>query len=454
MAPRNTHIVFGFGSCLDWRSTAFVNAIPAIRSCTACELVPSTAALLPCRHGLCPSCFERCTDGECGHCPVDKQRFQSGDIVWSTFEKDALLSREIHCWNADHGCDAVGAAPEILEHFNHQCQYHVVSCPRCAQYVAHKDIISHLDSGSCFVAAEQSKRAQDRHSNVSVVPVESIQSFENTLKEISEMSRAVLANISEIRVAEESNAGAIKTQLRELQETQARICEEKSRETTAALVTITDTLYALSYEHAAGIVNVKDRLQKLEVLTGQCKTLGRTSGEALVDMKAEFNEKLNNLEATSQAIFPDLRRESRPLEWTISGWSNLKEKARREKTAISAAKNPAYFHGYCVLPAMMIETSDGVQWFRLVYWIHKGAYDHLLSWPIKERFFFKVVKPTGECLQICIVSDTSLDDLECVKRPKTQKNDYMRAPGKIKLEKIEESGYITDDKVRVRFQVK
>ncbi|KAH9364440.1 hypothetical protein HPB48_021666 [Haemaphysalis longicornis] len=95
MAPGHACTVFGFGSCLDWRSTAFVNAIPAIRVCSACGLVPSRAALLPCRHVLCPSCFERCTDGECGQCPLDKQRFQSEDVAWSSFGQDSLLSRKV-----------------------------------------------------------------------------------------------------------------------------------------------------------------------------------------------------------------------------------------------------------------------------------------------------------------------------------------------------------------------
>ncbi|KAH9364442.1 hypothetical protein HPB48_019272 [Haemaphysalis longicornis] len=462
MPPVSTYTVFGFGSFLDWRRTAFASTIPATRVCSACGLVPQTAAMLPCRHGLCPSCFERCVDAECsGQCPVEKQRFKSEDVIWSTFEKDALLNRKIHCWNADHGCDAVGAAPEILEHFNHHCQYHVVSCPSCGQDVAHKDILSHLDSGLCHTATEESRKAQDGHGNAIVVPAEYIQTFENTLRENSEMSTAVLAKMSEVRVSEQSNASAIKQLqeelkllLRELQGTKALICEERT-EMSAALVSIKAKIDAVAGEQATGNVNVGKSLEKLEALIGECKTVGTASGQALQDMKVDFKEKLINLEAASKAIFPDLRRESEPFDWIIPDWSKLKQEARDKRRVYLEAEKSSYFRGYCILPGVEIISSfGGRQWLRMTIRVCKGEYDHLLHWPISQCFCLKVVKSTGQCFKDIIELDTAIFTSQAYERPTTPKNSLEVSHSWFTVSAIEEAGCINEDKVHLRLELK
>ncbi|XP_077546112.1 TNF receptor-associated factor 6-A-like [Haemaphysalis longicornis] len=461
MAPGHPCTVFGFGSCLDWRRTLFVNAIPASRVCSACGLVPSTAALLPCRHGLCPSCLERCTDGECGQCPLDKQRFESADVAWSSFAQDSLLSRKIRCWNADHGCDAVGAAPEILEHFNHHCQYHVISCPSCAQDVAHKDILSHLDSGLCHAATEESRKAQDRHGNAIVVPAEYIQTFENTLRENSAMSTAVLAKMSEVRVSEQSNASAIKQLqqelkilLRELQGTQALICEERT-EMSAALVGIKAKIDAVAGKQATGNGNAGNSLEKLEALIGECKTVGTTSGQALADMKVDFKEKLNNLEAASKAIFLDLRRQSEPFEWIIPDWSKLKQQARDKLLVHLEAEKSSYFRGYCILPGVLIGIAfGGRQVLKMTIRVCKGEYDCLLHWPISQCFCLKVVQSTGQCFNDAIELDTAKLKLPKYERPTTPKNDRVWSDTFFHVSAIEKAGCINEDKLHVRFELK
>lgn len=237
----------------------------------------------------------------------------------------------------------------MLEHFNHHCQYHVVPCPRCGQDLAHKDIISHLDSSSCLVAAEQGRETGGCFSNVSVVPVEAIQTFQNNLKENTEKSRDILTKISEVRVADESNAGAfkqaqheIKAELRELRETQARISEE-TKKMSLAYLNYEGKFDALRGEVASGNGKVGNTLLKVEELIDEYKTEATTSGKALVDMKEDINDKLNKLEVTSKEIFFVLRRESEPLEWSVPDWSKLKEKARGEGNADCEAEKASLY---------------------------------------------------------------------------------------------------------------
>lgn len=190
----------------------------------------------------------------------------------------------------------------------------------------------------------------------------------------------------------------------------------------------------------------------MQALIGECKTLGTTSGQALVDMN--INKKRDNMEAASKAIFLDLRRESEPLEWTIPDWSKLKEKARREGHVESEADKPNYFHGYYILPGVMIQTMEGVQKLRMRFQICKGAYDPRLSWQIRATLYLEVVEPTGQCFKDDIWIDRSKSEFIQYNKPTTPQNDCTWSSGNIEVRKVEEADCIKDDNVRVRCGIK
>ncbi|XP_077550993.1 RING finger protein 151-like [Haemaphysalis longicornis] len=151
MAAGRTLTAFGFDCGLDWRPTVFVDGMSSNRVCDACGLVPSTAAMLSCRHVLCQPCYDR-TIASDGRCCLDGVAIECDDVVWSTFTTESLLRRKIHCWNAPAGCSASGPAREILDHFSRECEYHAVTCSRCDSSVAHTDVVGHISSGSCAKA--------------------------------------------------------------------------------------------------------------------------------------------------------------------------------------------------------------------------------------------------------------------------------------------------------------
>lgn len=267
--------------------------------------------------------------------------------------------------------------------------------------------------------------------------------------------------LSEMRLAEESDASTIKqsqqeikTLLRELQETKLDMCVERLRDMSTDFVSMKTKIDALADNVAAGNGTVEKGLEKVQALIGECKTLGTTSGQALVDMKVDINKKQDNMETASKVIFLDLRRESEPLEWTIPGWSKLKEKAKREGHVEFEADKPSYFHGYYILPGVRIQTMEGVQKLRMKFQLFKGAYDHLLAWPIRETLYLKVVEPTGQCFKDYIWLDTRINDLVGYNKPTTSQNDCIWSHGNIEVSKIEEAGCIKDDHVRVRFEIK
>ncbi|KAK8780105.1 hypothetical protein V5799_018551 [Amblyomma americanum] len=163
MAPAITQTAFGFVSGLDWRPTCFVNPFPSTKVCSACCLVPPSAAMLPCRHTLCLSCYGGGA-GTRNHCPVDKEPFQEEDVVWSTLSKDSILGRKVRCWNVDNGCDVVGAASAMLEHFDNACQFHVVMCSRRCKKVPHRSFAEHLEY-ECVPCRAREEPVDDNFAN-------------------------------------------------------------------------------------------------------------------------------------------------------------------------------------------------------------------------------------------------------------------------------------------------
>ncbi|XP_077561695.1 TNF receptor-associated factor 3-like [Haemaphysalis longicornis] len=130
-ASGTTYTVFGFDSRFDGRPTVFLDSFPPTKVCSACGLVPSTVALLPCHHVLCQRCYAHCEDGYSSRCLLDKEVHQTEDVTWSTSSQDYVLRRKIRCWNSSNGCVAVGPASEILEHFSDGCEYQAATCGRC-----------------------------------------------------------------------------------------------------------------------------------------------------------------------------------------------------------------------------------------------------------------------------------------------------------------------------------
>ncbi|KAH9374655.1 hypothetical protein HPB48_017227 [Haemaphysalis longicornis] len=94
MALEIAQRAFGFGCGLDWRPTVFVNGIPSNRVCSACGLVPSNIALLPCRHLLCQSCYDRCASSG-SRCCLDGEAILADDVLWSATSADSILARKV-----------------------------------------------------------------------------------------------------------------------------------------------------------------------------------------------------------------------------------------------------------------------------------------------------------------------------------------------------------------------
>ncbi|KAL1474325.1 hypothetical protein MTO96_021093 [Rhipicephalus appendiculatus] len=86
------------------------------------------AALLPCLHVVCKTCYDQCRLNDGNSCPLDGSLCSDEDVDWRDFPADTLLRQQVKCWNEDNGCEVVTSAFKLHEHFLQDCDYHTTSC--------------------------------------------------------------------------------------------------------------------------------------------------------------------------------------------------------------------------------------------------------------------------------------------------------------------------------------
>ncbi|XP_037273040.2 uncharacterized protein LOC119164946 [Rhipicephalus microplus] len=129
---------------VNWRRTRFAEDVPQTHVCCLCGTIPASTVLLPCSHLLC----EPCREGSAGlgtgpSCPLDREPFdvQECHVVPMPTRKSSHL--RAYCWNEAAGCGFVGSLDALLLHFERDCSFHVIECPRCDVTLLHKDLPEH-----------------------------------------------------------------------------------------------------------------------------------------------------------------------------------------------------------------------------------------------------------------------------------------------------------------------
>ncbi|KAH9363962.1 hypothetical protein HPB48_017116 [Haemaphysalis longicornis] len=132
---------------VSWRPTHFTEALPWMYVCSLCGVVPERTLVSPCMHAFCEVCLVGNTGGasldNVWQCPFD------GCVcnveVCLQFQLPPLTAGDFkaYCWNEARGCTFVGDLPSMLHHFDHDCSFHAVLCPRCGVQVPRVDLTIH-----------------------------------------------------------------------------------------------------------------------------------------------------------------------------------------------------------------------------------------------------------------------------------------------------------------------
>ncbi|XP_077545457.1 TNF receptor-associated factor 5-like [Haemaphysalis longicornis] len=495
------YTVFDFDSPIDWRPTVFVDGFPKTRVCSACGLVSATIALLPCHHTLCHRCYDDHRERkECDRCPLDKDVCKPEDVIWSTFTSDNLLQRQIHCWNLSNGCDALGAACEIVEHFQKDCQYHAVTCFRCKQSMAYKELSGHLETNDCFIPEGNASSMRYGSLDATITPFahdirqlrDQLSSVQSSLQETKELIAGQVQLFRERADADMHVTESVHTLDNTLKESmrQSQLSADRTAEELALITnTLRDVLVSvrkiktsletyITEATSEVIVACQNLHQELEDFTDftpqvlwkteqRLECLENTARERLkneLDMQKTLkclNERLSddvcrNISALGKAaqVISELPLcTSEPLVWTVRGWSKLKKAATINGEVEASAEKPKYFFGYSILPGIRILKDDGDLTLHLIYRVCQGGYDSLLGWPLRKKLCFNVFNAEGEEIPQEIVLNLRTGAFKQEERPTTARNDPICSRGYTKMCDIERNGCVKNDEVSFKFTV-
>ncbi|KAM7309509.1 uncharacterized protein ISCGN_006516 [Ixodes scapularis] len=137
--------ISGFSDTLDWRPLYFEESSAAHNACSLCGLVSRTVLRLPCEHTLCLECHEE-SQRRGSTCPLDEEPFADDNIVHLDISGGYMLKHTVACGNAPNGCDFIGQASRLVDHYK-QCSFHVVPCLRCQSSVLRTELVGHCKAG-------------------------------------------------------------------------------------------------------------------------------------------------------------------------------------------------------------------------------------------------------------------------------------------------------------------
>ncbi|XP_077546763.1 uncharacterized protein LOC144159259 [Haemaphysalis longicornis] len=141
------HRVQGLVSGASWRVTKFAAVVPPHLTCALCSVIPRRTVILPCLHTLCESCESHSVEDGNIVCPLDQESFAVGDSQRFQLPPAAADKLKACCWNEPQGCTFAGTLQAVLTHYEQQCTFHLVSCPRCSGSVLHRDLPRHYRAG-------------------------------------------------------------------------------------------------------------------------------------------------------------------------------------------------------------------------------------------------------------------------------------------------------------------
>ncbi|XP_029830383.2 uncharacterized protein LOC115315272 [Ixodes scapularis] len=153
----------GYCDILNFRPIHFEETLPDDVCCSVCDVIPEILLGLPCGHKYCGACYDQAASRKPARCLLDQVRWgcdfvgcecdcrcgcHCSCVSKTSVFTPVLEEKKVRCINANEGCSFVGSLNTLKEHFQVDCQFHVVTCGRCAQHVPQKRFLEHL-TGDC-----------------------------------------------------------------------------------------------------------------------------------------------------------------------------------------------------------------------------------------------------------------------------------------------------------------
>ncbi|KAH6922687.1 hypothetical protein HPB50_017877 [Hyalomma asiaticum] len=296
----------------NWRPTRFQDESTLSRcACSVCHVIPSTTVMLPCSHLLCEQCLTGSVrqDGE-RVCPLDVEPFSEDECQMIKLPSKTKQNLKAHCWNEDDGCQFVGTIEAVLLHYDRECAFHALQCPRCDGRILRQDIAEHYVAGCSENVPFPGGAPKERQDGPSVGCDASgmLVHLPTTQRQVNELSRTPDSHLfQDIRRAVSDLES---TCLCGMTAIEANICSMVTRQLNAGLEELKALIRDLGSNH---VLTMQSQMNELvEQSSGLCESQIQEIVRVLRDAGSELKE---DVKAQLEAVAPLLRAsESRLME--------------------------------------------------------------------------------------------------------------------------------------------
>ncbi|CAN8015450.1 unnamed protein product [Ixodes persulcatus] len=442
--------ISGFSDTLDWRPLYFQESSVAHIVCSLCGLVSRNVVRLPCEHTVCSECHEE-SQRRGSTCPLDEESFAKDNIVHLDISEGYILQHTVACGNAPNGCDFIGQASRLLDHYN-QCSFHVVPCPRCQLSALRTELVGHC-KGGCSSASTTPVPIP----NYVTINYDNLEIASSALKsEMLKISDCLQISLNqclqEVRTLDKNANKELKDLTLKISNhlsglhTSVEQCREDARN---GARNTEEQLEAQSSRLSKQLVRIET--QGFAAANKELKVaIEDTMKTHMAQELREQNEELRNL---TKNVFDCVLGVSglKELHWYLKGWEGIKKSVFNE--GLTRTESPfMYVCGYNVCLRLEFPIVHSSFFYMC---IHPGVNDSKLEWPFSKTYTLGAIHPkdkTKRKIRKIDASKYSCDTgFQMPEQGVIPHFGYALPLGSVK--KLEREGFVNDDSLHFFLQV-
>lgn len=341
---------------------------------------------------------------------------------------------QVLCWNTGNGCDFTGSVSSTENHYQKECLFHCVTCPRCRDSVLQRNIVKHYSAGCCPVPSNSSSTNRN---GCGKLCKDGQRDFGLALDNTSDTHaclQSIVNGLTEIMKADYAkHRESWLNDMVELVQKQLReVVADLSGSTAKHTSGLDDTLTGVS-SNTKTVVKTTEAIsccqnELKELVAGMNDRLNALSGKvAQVSLMTK-----NIVEKTSLLHCPNT------LHWYVMDWNTFKTVKREES-------NKRYMYGYNLSCLLHLSEED----LGLYLTINAGENDQTLEWPFRIAYVLQIVHPQVGSRTISSKTNPTKCSLKYFMKPGSSGNKGAGDRLIATVAELEQNGYIEKNVLHV-----
>ncbi|XP_042146645.1 TNF receptor-associated factor 6-like [Ixodes scapularis] len=446
--------ISGFFDTLDWRPLYFQESSVAHIVCSLCGVVSRNVVRLPCEHTLCSECHED-SKRRGSTCPLDKESFADDNILHLDISGGYILNHTVACFNAPNGCDFIGQASRLVDHYK-QCSFHVVPCPRCQSPVLRTELVGHYKDGCSSASTTPVPIPYYINVNYDHLEITSSERKREMLKiseDLSRLQTSLNQWLEEVRTLEKNTNKELKDATLKISDHLSGLhtSVEQSREDAREAARNTkEQLESQSSRLSKKLVRIGTQgfaAAKKELKLAIEDTVKTHLAQ---ELRVQYVELMNVTKSISNCVLGFCG--AKDFHWYLKGWEDLKKNA--SDVQLTNIDSPIhYVCGYNVCIRIRLEGLLGQTLLKLFICIHPGVNDSKLEWPFSKTYTLGVIHPKDKAKRKILQVDASKhSDKASFQMPKQGGNVGLRTVTWSTADELECEGFVIGDSLHCFLQ--